>query len=352
MSFDGTGGRGPSLQDLFGFLRGAGVSGPDPNGDLIAQAQADIARRARLPKTGGLFGRDYAQFMADNAPTVPTASLDPMLFAAPIQAGDRPTGGEYTLNKADSAPQAAAGGQQFDAMGLPINAQVGEVALDRDGNQQRYLGHNQGDTRVWGGVDTTNTDPDTDAAVPELTVVAPRPPSPSAVGLIPSQADSRARQLDALTSYLSRDDVEGVRDYVYPDSRKRPTVGVGHLVRPEDHLKLGDKLDDERGHRRIHEFLRKDAAEALDAARAQAAEAGITDPNFIVALGSVNFQLGPKWNAGKNGHKKTWALIRQGDYAAAAREAANSDWNKQTPRRVRQFQSALHKLPPKPIGTR
>jgi len=59
MSFDGTGGRG--LQDLFGLLRGLGAAGPDPNDDPIAQAPADIARRARLPKVGGLFGGDYGR---------------------------------------------------------------------------------------------------------------------------------------------------------------------------------------------------------------------------------------------------------------------------------------------------
>lgn len=68
MSFDGTGGRGPSLQDLFGLLQGLGTAGPDLGDDPIAQAQADIARRAWSPKTGGLFGGDYARFMADNAP--------------------------------------------------------------------------------------------------------------------------------------------------------------------------------------------------------------------------------------------------------------------------------------------
>lgn len=59
MSFDGTGGVG--LQDLFGFLRGLQGSGPD--GDPIAQAQADIARRARLPAVGGLFGGGDPHYM-------------------------------------------------------------------------------------------------------------------------------------------------------------------------------------------------------------------------------------------------------------------------------------------------
>src|SRR5690348_9873974 len=35
---------------------------------------------------------------------------------------------------------------------------------------------------------------------------------------------------------------EGVRLTVYKDSKGIPTVGVGHVVLPEDGLKLGDKI--------------------------------------------------------------------------------------------------------------
>jgi len=66
-------------------------------------------------------------------------------------------------------------------------------------------------------------------------------------------------------------------------------------------------------------------------------------------LASVNFQLGTNW---RDKFVKSWPLIVQGDYAAASKEIANSTWDKQTPKRVRQFQSALLKLPPKSIGSR
>lgn len=42
---------------------------------------------------------------------------------------------------------------------------------------------------------------------------------------------------------------EDCRLTVYADSAGLPTVGVGHLVRPEDNLKLGDKITQEQADR-------------------------------------------------------------------------------------------------------
>jgi hypothetical protein len=74
MSLGEADGRGPSLQDLFALLGGLRPTPPDQNNAPIAEARADIARRARLPRTGGLFGGDYARFMADRAPQTPSAA--------------------------------------------------------------------------------------------------------------------------------------------------------------------------------------------------------------------------------------------------------------------------------------
>lgn len=77
---------------------------------------------------------------------------------------------------------------------------------------------------------------------------------------------------------------EGRRNDVYLDSRGIPTVGIGHKVLPEDNLKVGDVISDAR----VEAFYVKDSKVALDAARSQAMEAGITDPRFIAYLASVN----------------------------------------------------------------
>ncbi|MEI9974829.1 MAG: hypothetical protein WDO73_23935 [Ignavibacteriota bacterium] len=74
--------------------------------------------------------------------------------------------------------------------------------------------------------------------------------------------------------------------------------------------------------------------------------AKIADPQFIVYLASVNFQLGHDWH---RKFKKTWDLILKGHYKEAAVEVAKSSWNSQTPKRVQDFQHALRKLPEKAV---
>lgn len=120
-------------------------------------------------------------------------------------------------------------------------------------------------------------------------------------------------------------------------------MGIGHKVLPEDNLRVGDRITQAQS----NAFLRRDAERALDAARQQMTQARITDPNFLNALGSVNFQLGTTWNQLPDGFTRTWADIMRGDYNQAAAEAGQSRWATQTPARVQQFQDALRALPPK-----
>jgi hypothetical protein len=53
-----------------------------------------------------------------------------------------------------------------------------------------------------------------------------------------------------------------------------------------------------------------DADRALVAARRQAAIAGIRDPNFLLSLADVNFQLGSAWN---EKFKDAWGFIVAGE---------------------------------------
>ncbi|MBA3667910.1 MAG: glycoside hydrolase family protein [Sphingomonas sp.] len=134
---------------------------------------------------------------------------------------------------------------------------------------------------------------------------------------------------------------EDDRNDVYLDSRGKPTVGIGHLIKHGDNLKAGDRISDARK----EALWREDSARALETTQKQMKEAGITDPNFILPLAAVNFQLGGGWRAE---FKKTWTFMKNGEYEAAAREAQDSTWYNQTPKRVRAFQNALRALPPKP----
>lgn len=136
-------------------------------------------------------------------------------------------------------------------------------------------------------------------------------------------------------SFLSHLELrEGVRNTVYKDSLGKLTVGVGHLVLPEDGLKLGDTISDEQ----VQGFLEKDAQGAWNAALQQADELGVTDPKMVEALASVNYQLGTNWN---KEFKNTWAAMKDGDWDKAATNVEQSLWNNQTPVRVDDFQAAL-----------
>lgn len=133
---------------------------------------------------------------------------------------------------------------------------------------------------------------------------------------------------------------EGCRTTVYLDTLNKPTVGIGHLVLPQDNLKVGDTITDER----VAAFFAKDGATALAAARSQAVEAGITDSSFTPYLASVNFQLGVKWT---HTFPDTWKIIVEGDYEGAAQALEGTIWARQTPVRVKDFQDALGRLPAK-----
>ncbi len=127
---------------------------------------------------------------------------------------------------------------------------------------------------------------------------------------------------------------EGVVNCVYKDTLGYNTVGVGHLVKPEDGLSEGDCISDAQ----VDAFLQSDAQWAWEAAQQQAAEAGVNDPCFVIALGSVNYQLGAGW---RKKFPSTWNMIKNGQYCEAANALEGTLWNRQTPVRVDDFQAAL-----------
>lgn len=133
---------------------------------------------------------------------------------------------------------------------------------------------------------------------------------------------------------------EGRRNVVYHDSRGFLTVGIGHLVVLNDGLRINDRITDAQ----VDAFFAKDSADAMNHAKAQAAQAGIVEPTFLPYLASVCYQLGDNWVA-KWPH--TWAMICAGDYEKAADSLEGTPWDKQTPTRVEDFSDALYNLPPK-----
>lgn len=134
---------------------------------------------------------------------------------------------------------------------------------------------------------------------------------------------------------------EGERLWVYLDHLGNPTVGVGHLVMPNDKLKVGDRITKARSEK----FLVNDMQLALNAARDQAKKIGIETDDFILALTSVNFQLGVGWP--KVFHTSFPKLVA-GDWQGAIRGFEDSVWAEQTPVRVNDFVKAIEKAYNKP----
>ena len=86
---------------------------------------------------------------------------------------------------------------------------------------------------------------------------------------------------------------EGNVDHVYLDTLNKPTCGVGHLLSIEEcgEYEIGQNVSQTTRDK----WLEEDAQKAWDAAAQQIQDLAIEDPKFIVALGSVNFQLGTRW---------------------------------------------------------
>ena len=149
------------------------------------------------------------------------------------------------------------------------------------------------------------------------------------------QSYSRAKVLSEIRA--SKIAKEGFRNIVYLDTLELPTVGIGHLVVPEDNLRLGDTISNAR----VEQLFAQDSNIALNAAENQARELNALNNDFVLALSHVNFQLGTAW---KYEHSKTWDYLMAGNYDAAAIEVKDSIWYSQTPVRVIDFSNAIIRL--------
>ena len=139
---------------------------------------------------------------------------------------------------------------------------------------------------------------------------------------------------------------EGNEECVYLDTLGKPTCGVGHLLTEKERqvYQVGARVSQEQR----DEWLRQDAATAWEAAAQQMQDLRIEDTNFIIALGSVNFQLGTRW---MNKFPSAYRALGNKDYAEAIRQVSTgsgrngqSKWKEQTPVRVKDFVLAIDKL--------
>ena len=139
---------------------------------------------------------------------------------------------------------------------------------------------------------------------------------------------------------------EGNVDRVYIDSLGKPTCGVGHLL-TETVRRMYDVGEEVAQHIR-DSWLEQDAQKAWNAAEQQVQDLNIEKPEFIVALGSVNFQLGTHWI---NKFPSAYQALLNKDYTEAIKQVSTgsgkdgqSRWMEQTPIRVKDFIEAINKL--------
>jgi len=140
---------------------------------------------------------------------------------------------------------------------------------------------------------------------------------------------------------------EGWEPKVYKDSRDYDTIGYGHKLTDKEKqsnsvygIDITDGITKEEG----QEIVKMDYQKAKEQA-ARVMQKNNIDPNKLSssqleAITEMTYQLG---EAGASKFKETLQLIKEGKYQEAATEAAKSDWNKQTPRRVEKFQEKIIK---------
>jgi GH24 family phage-related lysozyme (muramidase) len=140
---------------------------------------------------------------------------------------------------------------------------------------------------------------------------------------------------------------EGYKNEVYLDTLDKPTCGIGHLLTASERedFPVGTEVDDYK----IKEWYMEDITKALEAARDQAKLLSTSDDSFIIALTSVNYQLGTSWN---RKFPTAWKCLCHKEYDKAIDEIVYADkkevrysrWYKQTPVRVEDFVKAINKL--------
>ena len=139
---------------------------------------------------------------------------------------------------------------------------------------------------------------------------------------------------------------EGYREEVYLDTLGKVTCGTGHLLSPAENAQydVGDVIDTAI----LESWLEQDSEKAWNAAAQQLQDLNIEKPEFIVALGSVNFQLGTQW---MNKFPSACQALLNKDYEEAIKQVSTgsgkdgqSKWKEQTPVRVEDFVKAIKTL--------
>ena len=140
---------------------------------------------------------------------------------------------------------------------------------------------------------------------------------------------------------------EGVRYTVYRDVAGYPTVGVGHLIDPEDGLRVGDRVNEEQ----VLQFLESDLAEAEQGVRLLVGDLplhqhefdALLDLVYNVGLGNVSTSESPRLNMAIE-NKDYEAIAAELDYTHAGGKFARG-LQYRSERRAKIFMDAAYENP-------
>ncbi|NNC52567.1 MAG: lysozyme, partial [Erythrobacter sp.] len=147
---------------------------------------------------------------------------------------------------------------------------------------------------------------------------------------------------------------EGVRYTVYRDVAGYPTVGVGHLVRPADNLRVGDRVSEQR----VLDLLEEDLKIAERGVRVLVGDLplyqhefdALLDLVYNVGLGNVSERESPRLNAAIAAHDYE-AIAAELDYTHAAGKVARG-LEYRSERRAQIFMDASYDDPRETGATR
>jgi lysozyme len=161
--------------------------------------------------------------------------------------------------------------------------------------------------------------------------------------------EGKASNLKSFTEYSGlkgkkNSRVKGSSDYgLYYDSRGKLTGLHGRLITSDQEahdLLNATKEDAEKG-------LDEDISRHIESTDRVLDQYGIDKNKLskdqLMALTEMGYQLGPSKMAK---FKKTLNYVKEGNYEEAAKEAEDSNWYKQTPKRVKNFQKNIIKKQP------
>jgi GH24 family phage-related lysozyme (muramidase) len=126
---------------------------------------------------------------------------------------------------------------------------------------------------------------------------------------------------------------EGWRNKAYWDV-KGYSIGIGHFCGSGE-CSAGTVWTNEQ----IMSTFKQDVQKYWNAALKQQDQLCLNDSCFFTHLVSVNYQLGTAWNT--QVLPSVWNMLKQGNFSAAANFIGGIKWAKQTPVRVKDFQTSL-----------